>query len=126
MIGGTRATRSTNRLSDRGIRSFIGKARVGTAAKGKLSDGGGLYLTLTPNGTPVWRLKYRIAGKEKLYSIGVFPDVGLDAARTQREVVKGQLREGLDPLKTRQLNRATEASASDETFSGAATDWLNR
>lgn len=29
----------------------------------KLSDGGGLYLLVNPNGKRYWRLKYRVAGK---------------------------------------------------------------
>lgn len=36
----------------------------------KLSDGGGLYLLVNPNGSRYWRLKYRIAGKEKLLALG--------------------------------------------------------
>jgi len=31
----------------------------------KLADGGGMYLEIFPNGAKSWRLKYRIAGKEK-------------------------------------------------------------
>jgi hypothetical protein len=40
------------------VQAFIKKARAGRAATKKLADGGGLYLTLTPAGTPVWRFKY--------------------------------------------------------------------
>jgi len=31
----------------------------------KLADGGGMDLETFPNGAKSWRLKYRIAGKEK-------------------------------------------------------------
>jgi len=31
----------------------------------KLSDGGGLYLEVMPNGSKYWRLKYRFFGKKK-------------------------------------------------------------
>ncbi|KAF6680340.1 DUF4102 domain-containing protein [Pantoea sp. EKM21T] len=31
----------------------------------KLADSGGMYLEIFPNGAKSWRLKYRIAGKEK-------------------------------------------------------------
>jgi hypothetical protein len=37
----------------------------------KLSDGGGLYLEVTTNGSRYWRLKYRYAGKEKRLAFGV-------------------------------------------------------
>jgi hypothetical protein len=39
------------------------------------SDGGGLYLEVTPNGARYWRLAYRFAGKQKLLAIGVYPKV---------------------------------------------------
>lgn len=47
----------------------------------KLSDSGGLYVLVKTNGTKCWRLKYRIAGKEKVLSIGTYPLVTLLAAR---------------------------------------------
>ena len=40
----------------------------------KLSDGGGLYLLVNPTGKRWWRLKFRVHGKEKLLSLGVFPE----------------------------------------------------
>lgn len=54
----------------------------------KLSDGGGLYLLVNPNGSRYWRLKYRFAGKEKLLAVGVYPDVTLAQARNRREEAK--------------------------------------
>ena len=43
----------------------------------KLSDGRGLFLLVTHTGAKHWRVKYRIAGIEKLLSIGVYPSVSL-------------------------------------------------
>ena len=65
-------------------------ARKVEAAKGKeksykLSDGGGLYLQVEPNGSRYWRMKYRFAGKEKRLSFGVYPTVSLADARQKRE-----------------------------------------
>lgn len=75
----------------------------------------------------MWRLKYRLGGdKERLYSVGAFPGIGLEAARVEREAVKAYLREGRDPVKARQLGRAAASTASDTTFGGAAEDWLAR
>lgn len=54
----------------------------------KLSDGGGLYLLVSPNGSRYWRLKYRIAGKEKLLALGVYPDITLAEARQKRADAK--------------------------------------
>jgi hypothetical protein len=41
----------------------------------KLPDGGGLHVLVQPNGSKLWRMKYRFAGKEKLLSFGKYPDV---------------------------------------------------
>ena len=49
----------------------------------KLADGGGLYLIATPSGGRWWRFRYRIAGREKLISVGVYPAVGLREARAR-------------------------------------------
>ncbi|EGB8557815.1 DUF4102 domain-containing protein, partial [Salmonella enterica] len=77
-------------------------ARKVEAAKGKeksykLSDGGGLYLQVEPNGSRYWRMKYRFAGKEKRLSFGVYPTVTLADARQKREDAKKLLAAGEDP-----------------------------
>lgn len=51
----------------------------------RLADGLGMYLEVMPNGSKYWRLKYRIAGKEKRLALGVYPSVGLAQARTARD-----------------------------------------
>ena len=51
----------------------------------KLADGGGLYLQITPAGGKLWRLKYRVGGKEKLLSIGKCPLISLLEAREAAE-----------------------------------------
>lgn len=55
----------------------------------KLADGGGLYLLVKPSGGKYWRFKYRVAGKEKLLALGVYPEVTLADARAKREEAKG-------------------------------------
>jgi hypothetical protein len=39
----------------------------------RLSDGGGMYLEISPAGGKLWRLKYRFGGKEKRLALGVVP-----------------------------------------------------
>ena len=60
----------------------------------KLSDGGGLYLEVAPSGGKWWRLKYRIDGKEKRISLGVYPAITLKEARQRRDEAKEQLAHG--------------------------------
>lgn len=68
----------------------------------KLSDGGGLYLLVNPNGARYWRLKYRVAGKEKSLALGVYPEVSLADARQKRAEAKKVLAAGGDPGQEKQ------------------------
>lgn len=54
----------------------------------KLSDSGGLYLFVTPAGGKLWRMKFRVSGKEKLLSFGGWPQVKLAMARKERDKAK--------------------------------------
>lgn len=63
----------------------------------KLSDGGGMYLEVMPNGSKYWRLKYRFEGKEKKLALGVYPDVSLALARERRQDARSLLAKGVDP-----------------------------
>ena len=69
----------SDKLTELGVR----KAKPSSKPK-KLSDGGGLFLLLHPNGSKYWRMKYRFIGKEKLLAIGVWPEVSLTEARKKR------------------------------------------
>ncbi len=121
----TRPGRALNRLSDRAVRAFVSQAKAGKAAKTKLFDGGGLFIAVSRIGTPIWRCKYRFGGKERLFSIGVYPTITLEGARAEREAVKARIREGRDPVKARQLNRVAAAASADVTFASAADAWLS-
>ena len=62
----------------------------------KLSDEKGLFLLITANGSKYWRLKYRIGGKEKLLSLGTYPDVSLKDARERRKEARKLLANDVD------------------------------
>ena len=68
-------------LTDVAIRN----AKFG-AQPNKLADGEGMFLLLTPAGGKLWRLKYRIDGREKLLAIGAYPEIGLSEARNRRAI----------------------------------------
>jgi integrase len=92
---------TTDKLTDTTIR----KATPGEKPR-KLSDGGGLYLELRPNGARWWRLKYRMDGKEKLLSLGVYPTVSLAQARVKREEARSLIAAGIDPSEARKTKKA--------------------
>ena len=65
----------------------------------KVADGGGLHIEIRPTGAKLWRLRYRLAGKENVFAIGAFPEVGLAKARTERDAAKRLIKEGVHPNK---------------------------
>ena len=71
----------------------------------KLSDFAGLYLLVTPSGTKLWRLKYRLDPVEKCISLGRYPGVPLTIARRGRDHVRAQLEAGIDPMEARRVKR---------------------
>lgn len=99
------------------------KAAKPEAKAYKLSDSGGLYLHVQPNGSKYWRMEYRHLQKEKLLSIGVYPDITLAAARKARDTAKEQLREGLDPSTMKQLQQHQRQKAAEDSFEATANEW---
>lgn len=108
------------KLTDKTVKAFVAKGERGK----KLADGGGLHLFITPAGGITWRIKYRIDGKEKLYSIGPYPQISLAAARAELGEVKARLLENNDPVTARRVNRASNAASTDNTFQVVAEEWL--
>lgn len=85
----------------------------------KLSDGGGLFLLVQPNGRKLWRMKYRYDGKEKLLSFGPYPSLGISAAREKRGAAKAMLSDGKDPMR----NRAEPTPEVAPSFRTIAQRW---
>lgn len=79
----------------------------------KMADGGGMYLFVAPAGGKLWRLKYRIDGREKLLSIGAYPELGLGEARRRREEARELIALGKDPSREKQRNKLRARSASE-------------
>ena len=86
----------------------------------KLSDGGGLYLLINPNGSRYWRLKYRIDEKEKVLALGVYPTVSAKEVRKTANEAKLLINEGVDPGIAKKQQKA---SIGQNTFSVVAQEW---
>jgi integrase len=107
-------------LDDKTIRAFLKHRRPGA----KLFDGHGLFLTTTKAGTPVWRIKFRFAGLERLFSPGLYPEVTLAKARESREFVRADLQAGRDPLQVKLLAKAANVANAGTTFADVCEAWL--
>jgi integrase len=89
----------------------------------KLSDSGGLFLLVATSGSKLWRLKYRFAGKEKLLSIGAYPDISLIDARAARDAAKVLLREHRDPGVDKKLRKLAGVTSAAHSFESVAREW---
>jgi integrase len=89
----------------------------------KLSDSAGLYILIKPNGSKYWRMKYRIAGKEKLLSIGTYPLITLSEAREEASKAKKQLAKNTDPSKAKQDEKLKNHIKSENSFEKIAREW---
>lgn len=110
------------KLTDTALRALKPTGKVQ-----KLSDGGGLYLHVTPTGSRLWRMAYRFTGKQKLLSFGAYPTVSLRDARKLREEAKEQLAKGIDPgAEKRQAKEAVLAQKREarDTFEFVAREWF--
>lgn len=94
-----------------------------TGKKTKLFDGGGLYLEVTPAGGKIFRLKYRIGGKEKTLTIGKYPAVSLSEARQATENARRLLASGQDPSEAKQQEKRERQAAALNTFESIARRW---
>jgi len=100
------------------------KNAKGQAKPYKLTDGDGLYLYVTPNGSRYWRMNYRHLGKQKTLAFGVYPDTGLADAREQRDTARKVLAHGQDPAEKIKLDRLAATLAASNSFKAVADEWL--
>jgi integrase len=91
-----------------------------------LSDGDGLYLRVKPTGSKLWIFNYTqpITKKRKNISYGLYPDVGLAAARTKAESDRALLKQNVDPLVERINVKAKAKQAIETTFQTIGDEWL--
>src|SRR5690242_5726940 len=82
----------------------------------KLSDTGGLFLLIKPNGSRYWRWKYRLGRKEKGLALGVYPTVTLAEAREARNAARKMRLAGQDPSAMKQINKRKQIDAGANTF----------
>lgn len=107
-------------LTDLEIKSFIKDDVKGK----KLFDGGGLFLHLPASGYPAWRVKYRLGDKERVYTIGAYPQISLQDARIELAKIREQVKRGHDPVQQRQVFVLSNQDASENTFQVVADQWL--
>jgi integrase len=89
----------------------------------KLTDSGGLFLLITPQGSKLWRMAYRFNGKQKTLYIGAYPAISLTDAREKRDEARKQLVNGIDPSTAKQAAKASQNEATVNSFQVIALEW---
>jgi integrase len=89
----------------------------------KLSDGKGMYLLVNPNGSKLWRWKYRVLGKEKVMALGAYPDISVAQARDALATARKLLANGADPMVRRKADKVAELTAAENSFQSVACKW---
>lgn len=83
----------------------------------RLLDANGLYLYVPVSGKKVWQLRYKLAGKEKVMTVGKYPFVSLQEARDKAFLARKEVSEGVDPIKEK------KGAAAVNTFEAIYREW---
>jgi len=119
-----RAAGGHGRASDMALTDTAIRLAKPGATERKLADEKGLYLLLTPSGSKLWRLKYRLDGKEKKLALGSYPEIGLKDARAKRDAARKAAQAGSDPAVAKREERIAKRIAAANTFGPIAEEYI--
>jgi len=92
----------------------------------KMYDERGLFLIVTSAGGKWWRFRYSFGGKEKLLSLGTYPDVSLKEAREKRDEARKLIAQGADPGVERKAAKAAVTALTENCFEHVCREWLEK
>jgi hypothetical protein len=110
--------RQINRLNARAVATLT--------ENGRHADGGGLYLSISPNGGRRWVFLHRWHGKATEIGLGSARDVTLARARELAKGARGRLAEGINPKEARKPSEgATFGECADRLIAAMRPSWRN-
>ena len=101
------------------------KTAKATVKPYKLTDGGGMYLLVNPNGSKYWQYRFRLNKKQGTYQIGSYPDVSLKKAREEHLLARECVTEGKNPREIK-LHRTAKSDRDNNRFDYYYQAWLNK
>lgn len=90
----------------------------------KVADAKGLHLQVTPAGGKLWRIKYRVQGKEKLFSLGPYPEISLTDARKARDAARQLIVAGGDPAAKKRRDKVLAGQQAVQSFDLIAKEYI--
>ncbi len=92
----------------------------------KVSDFEGLFLLVTPAGSKLWNLKYRLHGKERKLSLGAYPAISLSQARKLKDQARADIAAGIDPSDAKQEAKRAARDAREQSFAKIGAAFLDK
>ena len=90
----------------------------------KLTDERGLHLSVYPNGSKLWQMRYRTEGKERTASLGKYPEVSLAEAREKRDQMRKLIAKGIDPVQSQKADKEAKKLTQTNSFEAVARTWF--
>lgn len=97
----------------------------------KLSDGHGLYFHVAPTGRATWRYRFKIGDDESVFTLGEYPEMGLEAARDKRREVRKLVKAGINPAEQKRNDKQKKIEEAlalhqkkQDTFKAVALEWV--
>lgn len=109
-----------SKLTEVAIKSLKPKTNVY-----RVSDTNGLSIEVHPNGSKLWRYRYRYVGKPQMMSLGPWPLIALAVARRKRDDARRLIYDGIDPMRHRREQAAAIVREREGQFPLVAQAWLD-
>ncbi len=90
----------------------------------RVADAGGLCIEVNPNGSKLWRYRFRYLGKASMVALGNYPGVPLLAARRKRDEARALLVGGGDPAAHLRAQRQAVVERAANSFGAIAAEWF--
>lgn len=90
----------------------------------KLFDGENLILLVRPSGTKVWQYPYKLHGKNNVYTIGQYPEVGAAKARELRDEAREMVKKGIAPIESKPTHKLP--AGAKNSFGTIGHEWLSK
>lgn len=92
----------------------------------KVADSQGLYLLVNPNGSKLWRVKYRIDRVERKLALGSYPEITLAEARAARDAARKHLAHSIDPNVAKRQARIEASICANNSFASVAQELIDK
>lgn len=90
----------------------------------RVADGRGLCLQVNPTGNRFWRYRYRFNGAAQMFTLGEYPDVGLQTARRMRDEARAQVKQGIHPTRAKHAEKLRKTKEGANTFELVTRQWF--